>query len=248
MKTIIKLLLVTTLMSLANCNQPKPSKNKVNDYLISTYLIYNFYDECLISYGQPNPLYFTHSAIFPSYNGAKVLWIADSTIDFSRGRTDFTTSLSDNRAVAGNTACDFLNQIRSASPGYETLIVASSDGNGVSRGVSSETSITTLTKVYDYGANVLKVKNIIAVGIHPIKSPEINARKNAVNAGIRKLAQERGYCYIDMVELFGKTDSQIADDSQMATTITGEVDTIHYNVKFYALLKTKIKTQCGIDI
>jgi hypothetical protein len=245
MRVIITCLILSLFV---HCETKKSPNEPTNDYLIASYFIYGFNDECLISYGSLNPLYNTYASIFPSYNGAKVLWIADSTIHFSKGRTDFLTDLSDNRAVAGNTACDFLNQIRSASPGYETLIVASSDGNGVSRGVSSETSITTLTKVYDYGTNVLKVKNIIAVGIHPIKSPEINARKNAVNAGIRKLASERGYCYIDMVSLFGKTDSQIADDSQMATTITGEVDTIHYNVKFYALLKTKIKTQCGIDI
>ena len=236
---------ILILLLLLGCEtKPKPN----NDYLIATYFIYGFTDECVSEYGSLNPLYNTYSAIFPSYSGAKVLWIADSTIDFSKGRSDFTTSLSDNRAVAGNTACDFLNQIRSASVGYETLVVASSDGNGVSRGVSSNTSIRTLTKVYDYGTNILKVKNIITVGIHPIKSAEINARKNAVNAGIRTLSAERGYCYIDMVSLFGKTESQIADDSQMATTITGSVDQIHYGTQFYALLKDKIKTQCGVDI
>jgi len=241
MKKIFILILITVSIFL-NCQQKKPKESKL-DYLVATFFIYGFTDECVNSYGYLNSLYNTYTAVFPSYNGAKVLWIADSTIHFAKLETDFTTELSDNRAIYGNTACDFLNQIRAASPGYETLIVASADGNGVLRGISAETSLKTLKKVFSYGKDVIKVKNIIVVSIHPIPDQDINTRKNAINYAVKKEAEEQGYCYIDMPALFGKSDTQFPDSSQMRPG-----DKIHYDSSIYPLLKSKIKTQCGVDV
>lgn len=243
MKT--KLITLLLIISSFGCNEfkkEKPKKNKLILAAITAYA-YNFTDECLADYVVLNNLYNSYLNVFPTYNGAKVLWIADSTIDFARYEPNFITELSDNRAIYGNTACDFLNQIRSVSVGYETLIVGTMDGNGVLRGVSADTSIKTLKKVFSYGKDVLQVKNLILLGIHPIPDESINTRKNVINNSIKSIANEQGYCYIDMVTLFGKTETQFPDSYQMKPG-----DKIHYSSVIYPLLKSKIKTQCGVDI
>ncbi len=69
--------------------------------------------DCIINYGFLNPLYDVNA--MPPRNGKKILWISDSTIFFSKFIPEFTTNISDtNRVFYGNTACDYLNQIRSA--------------------------------------------------------------------------------------------------------------------------------------
>lgn len=242
MKT--KKIILALIFVLIHCRS-KINEKPNNDAILDSIVVL----ECFTKYGVMNPLYNRNS--IPPYKGEKVLWIADSTIFFSKLDKNFTTKISDtSRVFYGNTACDFLNQIRSAKPGvYDTLIVSSADGNGVLRNVSTQTSIDTLNKVYDYATYVLKVKKIIVVGIHPIKDETLNARKNEVNRMTKAIANERGYCFVDMVSLFGKGENDFPDDDQLATGPDGLPDkTHHYAFKFYPLLKNEIKYKCGTDI
>jgi hypothetical protein len=228
------------LLIFINC-QEKPN-NKNQDLLIGlTAVAYNFSDDCLVDYKVLSSAYNSYLNVLPTFKeGSKVVIIGDSTMDLSRPFNPWSF-FTDNRAISGNTACDFLYQSRSIGVGYETAMIATMDGNGILRGVSLEASVRTLKKVVSYAKDSLKVSNVILLGVHPIRNENANIRKNAINGQMKAYANQNGYCFIDMVELFGKTELQMADESQM-------IDDIHYKDYFYPLIKSKIKSQCNIDV
>jgi hypothetical protein len=241
------LIFVILFFSCGVINLPKKENMQRRLFLAASVIAVNFGDECLSSYSYLSPLYNPYLNVIPSYNGGKSVIIGDSTMELSKAENVWE-STTDNRAISGNTACDFLFQIRGVGNGYETLIIASMDGNGIIRGVSSANSIATLTKVASYGIEILKVKNVILIGNHPVKNPDINFKKNIINDAMNSMATSKGYCFIDTVSLWGSSPTSTATDSMMKVEIDGSIDNIHYNQKYYPVLKKKILSQCGLTI
>jgi hypothetical protein len=234
-KSVVWLLIL--LLPFCQKKEQNPTTQDWATALLAIY--YNVSDECIREYGSISPLgphYATN--VFSGYpTTCETAIIGNSTMDIGRQVPGFYDPLkTNNYGIGGNTACDMLLQMDLILCSPKNVVIASADGNGVLRGISSEVSKKTISKII----NKAKAKwnpKIILVGIHPIKLPEANKRKNDVN----RLVKELPDCFIDMVSLFGVGENDPPLDSQMA-------DQIHYKEPIYTNLKNRIFSQCGVSL
>ncbi|HMV43175.1 MAG TPA: hypothetical protein PKD50_11610, partial [Leptospiraceae bacterium] len=186
--------------------------------------------DCKDQYKYLNSLYATYaSATFSSYSTqCDAIILGDSTMDLARATSFYDATKTLNYAISGNTACDYFYQIENIRCNPKNVLIATGDGNGVLRKVSSANSIETMRKV------IAKIKgkwnaNIVVIGIHPILLPSENSLKNPVNQGVSQL----GVCYINPLPIFGVGENDPPDSSLM-------IDSIHYNPTIYPKYKTQI--------
>lgn len=220
--------------------QGKKNSPTEQDWITALVAIhYNVQDECIREYGSISPLGVHYATnLFSGYPlTCENAIIGNSTMDIGRQVSGFyDPGKTNNYGIGGNTACDMFLQMDFIQCHPRNVIIASSDGNGILRGVSAEVSKKTIQKII----NKAKAKwnpKIILVGVHPIKLSDANRRKNDVN----RLVKELPDCFIDMVQLFGIGENDLPPDSFMA-------DQIHYKEPIYTRLKNKILSQCGVDL
>ncbi len=223
------------------CQNTK-TNHPTNNELLLLAVAYNYQQsqnsgDCKTQYKNLNSLYQTYfNTEFTNYpTTCENVIIGDSTMDLARSTTTlYDKSKTYNYAISGNTACDYLYQMEAIKCNPKNVLIATGDGNGVLRKVSSATSIDTMKKV----TARIKEKwnaNIVIIGIHPILLTNENIAKNAVNIGVSQL----GYCYINPLPIFGVGENDPPDSSLM-------LDQIHYNTTIYPKYKAQITSQCGI--
>lgn len=221
-----------------NCENKKESHPTRNELLLLAVVSQQNKDpnDCKTYYKSLSSLYKNYYDMeFVNYStSCETVIIGDSTMDLARATSFYDTSKTHNYAVSGNTACDYLYQMEAIRCNPQNVIIATGDGNGVLKQVSSQTSIDTMKKV------TLRAKekwntNIIIIGIHPILLSNENLTKNPVNTGVRQLTS----CYIDPLPIFGVGETDPPDGAVM-------LDSIHYNSTIYPLYKTQIENQCGV--
>lgn len=233
-------ILVLGLVMLALFCSPTKKHPTQQDYvtaLLASY--YNVDDICIREYGSISPL-IQHYAqnLFAYYpTECENIIIGNSTMDIGRQVSGFyDPSKTNNYGIGGNTACDMLLQMDVIQCKPKNVLIASADGNGILRGVSSDISIKTVGKIITK-AKVKWNANVILAGVHPIQVTEANKKKNAVNEGVKNLPD----CFIDMVSLFGVGIDDAPPKEFMA-------DSIHYKEPIYTRLHNQIKNQCGVEL
>lgn len=219
-----------------NSKQTHPTKSEI--LLLAAISSYqqSQANDCKTQYKSLNSLLNSYIATtFSTYStSCDGVIIGDSTMDLARTTSFYDNTKTLNYAISGNTACDYLYQMDIIKCNPQKVLIATGDGNGVLRKVSSNTSIETMRKV------IAKVKQkwnptIVVIGIHPILLTNENISKNPVNAGVSQL----GACYINPLPIFGVGENDPPDSSLM-------LDQIHYNSTIYPKYKTQITTQCSI--
>lgn len=234
-----KIIILGLLVATPFCS-PKESHPTKKDWQIAlTAIFFNVDDICVREYGSVSPLAPTYAtSIFSGYpTTCETVIIGDSTMDIGRQATGFyDPSKTNNYGIGGNTACDMLTQMNYILCTPKNVMIASADGNGILRGVSAEVSAQTIQKIIIRSKQKWDAKTIL-VGVHPIKLPDANKRKNDVNRLVKPLAD----CYIDMVSLFGVGENDTPPDSVM-------VDQIHYKEPIYTNLKNTIFSNCGVSL
>ena len=218
-----------------DCKNTKPQHPTKNELLLLA-VAYNHQqsqkaNDCKTQYKSMNSLYPKYATTeFANYSTTcETIIIGDSTMDLARSvPTFYDTTKTLNYAVSGNTACDYLYQMEAIKCYPKNVLIATGDGNGVLKKVSSATSIDTMKKV------ILRIKekwnaNSIVIGIHPILLPNENIAKNPVNAGVSQLIS----CFINPLPIFGVTETDPPDTSLM-------LDQIHYNATIYPKYRTQI--------
>lgn len=234
-----KLLTVLLALSLSFC-APKEKSPTDEDILISLLTIYyNVPDECVYEYGTISPLgAFYKANLFDSYpKTCKNAIIGNSIQDIGRQINGYyDPKITNNYGIGGNTACDMLIQMELIECKPENVVIATADGNGVLRGVPSQTSVKTVNKIIKRAKQKWNA-NVILVGIHPVQNESANIRKNAVNEGVKNIPD----CFIDMVSLFNVGINDPPPTNYMA-------DPIHFKEPVYTMLHNQIKNQCGVNL
>lgn len=240
MKKII--LIILLILFSISCIQEKEKHPTKKDYFILWYVLNSPkpVDNCINDYSQLNPLFNTYlQNDFVNYStSCQNIIIGDSTMDLSRQTTFYDKTKTNNYAVSGNTACDFLYQMEYINCIPKNVLIATADGNGVLRSVSSQASINTLKKVIDRSKVKWNPSKIIVIGIHPVLVTAANKNKNPVNSEIAKLTD---ICYINPLPIWGATENDPPRTDWM-------LDSIHYKQPVYDLYKTQILNQCGVSL
>lgn len=237
-----KILLILFLSLFISCNEPKEKHPTKKDYTLAILaIVNNFSDSCLSDYGTLNPLFtIYYNDIFSSYPiSCETVIIGDSTMDLSRQTTFYDSVKTYNYSVSGNTACDYLQQmeyVKCQNP--KNILIATADGNGVLRGVSSSASISTIEKVINRSRVKWNPEKIIVIGIHPVLVTSANTNKNSVNNGVSQIPN---ICYINPLPIWGATETDNPRVDWM-------IDSIHYQSNVYDLYKTQILNQCGVGL
>ena len=235
-----KLILVLIILGLTFCQQQKEKHPTKKDYFIALIILNtkNPNNSCVSNYGQLNPLlssYQTNEFINYSSTCDTVI-IGDSTMDLSRQTSFYDKLKTSNYAISGNTACDYINQMEYLKCNPKNVIIASADGNGILRGVSTQTSIDTINQVVNRAKEKWNPNIIVVIGVHPILLVSANKSKNEVNKGV---SQIKGICYINPLPIFGVGENDPPDTSYM-------IDQIHYKEPIYSKYKIQIENQCGL--
>lgn len=242
MKNII-LFLILFVFSFSCIQQPEKEKHPTKkDYLILLYVLNSPkpVDNCINDYSQLNPLFNTYlQNDFVNYStSCQNIIIGDSTMDLSRQTTFYDKTKTNNYSVSGNTACDYLYQMEYINCTPKNVLIATADGNGVLRNVSTQASINTLKKVIDRSKVKWNPSKIIVIGIHPILVTAANRNKNAVNNEIAKMTD---ICYINPLPIWGASETDSPRTDYM-------LDSIHYKQPVYDLYKAQILSQCGVSL
>lgn len=241
MKNILLILILVS--SLVSCiNEPKEKHPTKKDYLILWSVLNSPkpVDNCISDYSQLNPLFNTYlQNDFINYStSCQNIIIGDSTMDLSRQTTFYDKSKTNNYSVSGNTACDYLYQMEYINCTPQNVLIATADGNGILRNVSSQASINTLKKVIDRSKVKWNPNKIIVIGVHPVLVTVANRNKNYVNNEIAKLTD---ICYINPLPIWGVGENDLPRTDYM-------LDSIHYKQPIYDLYKAQILSQCGVSL
>ena len=238
-KIMKKILLI--IFFLISCQKQKDSNLEVFN------LTGSFDDVCTSQYPMLNWRTGIYDVtVYPNqnWNTNKTLVIGDSMMDWAKGRGLFTDSETLNMSIYGSNACDFLIQISKVEPKkFENFVVGIMDYNGRTQGVSKEVSISTLKRLIEKGKQKFTPEKIILIGIHPHMFPESNIWKNEMNFEMKQYSIEKGYCFIDTVEMMGLGETDMPDPSIFINN-----DGVHYNETIYSLLREKIKNDCGVEL
>lgn len=247
LKIILTVVLAISISLPLNCgtDNKKESKPTKQDFILAlTAFHFNFNDRCVLDYGQLSFLFPTYlnSIFLPEGNVKSIVIIGDSTLDIGRQYpTFYSRDKVSNRAVGGNTACDFMYQLDYIFGNPEYMIIGTMDGNGTLRGIHPQVSADTLIRTINKATNKWVNLKPILIEIHPVLIESANKTKNEVNRLMREYANSNSYCIINMVELFGVGESDPPPLTYMA-------DNIHYTNPIFDRLRDKIKSQCDLDI
>jgi len=217
--------------------ESKPTKQDWTVALLASY--YNVDDICIREYGSISPLIQHYATnLFAYYpTTCETAIIGNSTMDIGRQVSGFyDPTKTNNYGIGGNTACDMLLQMDVIQCKPKNVFIASADGNGILRGVSSDVSIKTVGKII-FKAKAKWNAKVILAGVHPVQVIEANKKKNAVNEGVKNIPD----CFIDMVSLFGVGINDAPPKEFMA-------DSIHYKEPIYTRLHNQILNQCGVSL
>lgn len=235
------LILFIPILIFSHCHT-KTQTNKSRKDLLLLAALYNYQqsqnnNDCKNQYKTMNSLYTNYANTeFANYSkSCENVIIGDSTMDMARAVSNFyDKTITLNYAISGNTACDYIYQLEAINCYPKNVLIATADGNGVLRKISSQVSIDTMRKVI---ARVKEKWNskIVIIGIHPILLTNENIAKNQVNTGVSQLVS----CYINPLPIFGVGENDPPDSTLM-------LDQIHYNSTIYPKYKTQIINQCGI--
>lgn len=173
----------------------------------------------------------------------RVILRGDSTLAYSGLTVGWTDG--HNRAVAGNTACDMIQQLPAAPGGTpEAVLLASYGGNDLLHGYSEDIAVLNMIDLIDQTRAHWPGARIVGIGIHPTRALSLGSSPCEVNARVRKhLLSLADTCDVDPYPVFNKTCGELADVDQM---LPGDV--IHYNPRMGALLKKELFDRCGLRL
>ena len=202
------------------------------------------WNECRTWSGERNFIYNAgYQAAYATDFNFYLAWIrGNSTMDLTRQYPGWSASSTANRSVSGNTLCDMIEQVVSTPLGaVEFILIATTGGNDILRGIPND-------RVIDSGGIIIRQTRALhpsaligAISVHPTLVASANANKGAVNSGIKAhLDADGNGCWIDTLPVFGKSEGEPADVSQMYPN-----DRIHYNESMAWAIREAINTACG---
>ena len=164
----------------------------------------------------------------------------DSSMDYSTRLDGYITISSQSVAVAGNTLCDMQEQlpaINSTSPTW--VIIGTLGGNDVLKKIDNANIIKTGKALFSNIRAKFPSTQIAGVGIHPTRVDYANSNRAIVNDSLKSELD----CYINPDEFF-----TIEADGKASTSDLLENDEIHYNSTVAFQIKSKLASQCNINL
>lgn len=225
---------------LSSCSHNSDRKKKNQDVLIA-FVFYQVGRGCYIDYPSPNPLLITYKdELLSNPTTCENVIIGDSTMDIGRQKDFFyDRSKTQNYGIGGSTACDFhtaYEYVRCKNP--KSVLIATSDGNGVLKGISPEVSQKTIASLVDKVRSGLNPSTIAVLGIHPVEVTAANSVKDKTNTLVSQIPN---ICYIDPLPIFGVGENAPPPEGTMD-------DSIHYGEIIYRRYKNILSAKCRIDL
>ncbi len=242
------ILLIFTLFFAFSCAKEKTS---LQEKLIKDALVVLIISEtsktlsnsCRDYSGKANKLYYTdyYEGKFKSDTTKYTnIIIGDSSMDYSARLSGYLSLSSQSVAVAGNTLCDMQEQlpvINSTSPTW--IVIGTLGGNDVLKKIDNTNIIKTGKSLYSNIRAKFPSIKLAGIGIHPTRVDYANSNRTIVNDAL-KLDLD---CYINPDEFF-----TIETDGKASTGDLLENDEIHYNTTVAFKIKSKMASQCNINL
>ena len=151
--------------------------------------------------------------------------IGDSTMDISTRYTGFLSANSYSYAVAGNTACDMIEQLETVNvKNVKHIIISTSDGNGLLRGISISIISNTVKQLVESLKAKYPEAKITIILIHPVQVSQAENKRSGLNDLIK--SDSGANCFIDPSGLFVNGAKDYLDSIHYTETISFKVKSL----------------------